>query len=78
MARNAGQVVVATAQRKTKQIDETFFASGQMTTQAQQPLTVLAKSIESHGYRPAIRPQDLISFELNVATLTVFRGIAPK
>jgi hypothetical protein len=41
-------------------------------------LTVLAKSIESHGYRPAIRPQDLISFEENVATLTVFGRVAPK
>jgi hypothetical protein len=72
MAGDARQVIVAPAQGETEQIDELLFATSQMPAQAQQSLPMLAKRIETHGYRPAIRPQDLISFKRNRATLTVF------
>jgi hypothetical protein len=63
MAGDARQIVFPPAQRKAEQIDELLFATGQMLAQAQQSLSMLAKRIEAHGYRPAIWPQDLISFK---------------
>jgi hypothetical protein len=78
MSGDAGQIVVSAAERKTKQIDEPLFAAGQVATQAEQPLPVHAKRIETDGHRPTIRPKHLISFKGDFATSTVFSRVAPK
>jgi hypothetical protein len=49
-----------------------------MPAQAQQPLTMLAKSIQPDGHRPTIRPKHLIAFKVNIATVAVFGGVAAK
>jgi hypothetical protein len=78
MTRNPRQIIVSATKRKTEQINEPLFATGQSPAQAQEALTVFAKRIEPYIHRPAIRPQDLISFERNFATLTIFGRVAPK
>jgi hypothetical protein len=78
MPLDASQIIIAATERKAEQIDEPLLASGQMPAQAQQPLTMLAKSIQPNGHRPTIRPKDLITFEENISTVAVFGGIAAK
>jgi hypothetical protein len=78
MSGDSSQIIVSAAQGKAEQIDEALFAAGQVTAQSQQTLPVLAKRIKADGDRPAIRPKHLISFKGDIATLTVFRRVAPK
>jgi hypothetical protein len=49
-----------------------------VTAQTQQALAVRAKRIQAHRHWSAIRPQYLIAFEGNLATVTIFRWIATK
>lgn len=67
MARNSSEIILATIEREEDQLHEPFGAAGEMTPQAQQPLAVFAESVEADFDLLAVRPQDLVPFELNGA-----------
>jgi hypothetical protein len=78
MSFDSSQIVVSTAEWEAHQVDEPFLAPGQMPSQAQQALAVLAKGVESDGHGPTIGPEHLIALEENITSLTIFSGVATK
>jgi hypothetical protein len=49
-----------------------------VTTQAEQPLPVLAKGVQSDGDGSSVGPEDLVTFIADVFALPIFGGISSK
>lgn len=78
MAWNASQVVVAAAQGKTDQLNQALCTTGQMPPQPQQTLAMLAKSVKANCHGPAVRPENLVAFVLNLFPMSVSFGVSTK
>src|SRR5262249_1443993 len=78
VTRHARQPVVGALQRKAEQVEQLLQAAGQMTTQPEQSLSVLAESIEGHVNRGAVGPKDFISFVTNVISLPIPGRCSPE
>jgi hypothetical protein len=78
MTGDTNQVVIAAAQGEADQLDQPFVAACQMPAEPQEPLAMLAEGIQTDRDRPSIRPKNLIALKMNIAALTVPRGITTK
>jgi hypothetical protein len=77
-AGQACEIIRAADQRKASQLNEALVAAGQVTPQTQETLAVLAKAVQSRVNRLAVRPTDLVTFEMNIASLPIARGVAAE
>jgi hypothetical protein len=66
VAGEAREVVLAVGEVKAKQIEQTLVPSLQVPSETEKPLTVLAERVETDRRRPAVRPEDLVTFERDV------------
>ena len=78
MARHAHPFIFEAEARNTQQLDELFRATGQGAAKAKEALPLTTKRFRAYGHRPTVRPQDLVSLELNVFLFTISRRIAAK
>jgi hypothetical protein len=72
------EIILAADQRKASQVNEALVAAGQVTPQTQETLAVLAKAVQSRVNRLAVRPPDLVTFKMNIASLPIARGVAAE
>jgi hypothetical protein len=66
MTGQASQGSLAVRERKNDQVKQALTHSGQVATESEQPLTVLAKRGQTDGNRPAIGPEDAVTFVVNI------------
>jgi hypothetical protein len=57
------EIVFATPERKESQLKQSFSATLKVMAQSEETLTVLAKGLQPHDDRPAVRPEKLVSLE---------------
>jgi hypothetical protein len=76
--RNADQIIVAIAEGKEDQINQSLAATLEVTAQAQKALAVPAERIECYGHGSAVGPQNLVAFVLDLLPIPVFAGITSE